>query len=132
MLLCEIKSSVDALSACRMSLNFENGTQEIRLLSKQAAHSSQHAIFLWVVGMVFARDLQNGREGCSVGIDSVSYFVGNMLIYQDNTNIFSFGEVVKRGLDRGRLGLVVDDEKVLLSIGARCNVPDASKEQARD
>jgi hypothetical protein len=45
-----------------------------------------------------------------------------MLVDQHDANIFSFGESVKRRFDRSRLCLVVDDEEVLLCIGAGCDM----------
>jgi hypothetical protein len=41
-----------------------------------------------------------------------------MLVDQDDANVFSLGEAVKRGLDGRGLRLVVDDEEVLLCLGA--------------
>jgi hypothetical protein len=42
----------------------------------------------------------------------------DVLVYQNNADVFPLRELVKGGLDGGCLGLVVDDEEVLLGIGA--------------
>lgn len=48
------------------------------LLSKQTADSSQHTVFLWVIRVVFARYLEDRREGSGVSIDAVTYPVSNL------------------------------------------------------
>ena len=90
--------------------------------------------------MVFAGDFENGREGGGVGIDSVPYPVGDLsfssvclpnhrrqlkalgqtdvLVYQDNANVFSLREVVEGGLDGCSLRLAINHEEVLLCVGA--------------
>lgn len=42
----------------------------------------------------------------------------DMLVYQDNANVFSLGEAVEGGFDGCGLRLAVDHEEVLLSLGA--------------
>jgi hypothetical protein len=60
--------------------------------------------------MVLARDLKNGREGGGIGVDSVADFVGNVLVDEDNTNVFPLlGELCECSLNRCSLRLVVDD-----------------------
>jgi hypothetical protein len=49
-----------------------------RLFAKQPPDSPQDAVLLWVVGVVFARDLEHGRERLGVGIDAVPYPVGDL------------------------------------------------------
>ena len=49
-----------------------------RLFAKQPADSPQHAVLLRVVGVVFARDFEDGRECLGVGIDPVPYLVGDL------------------------------------------------------
>lgn len=107
------------------------------LLSKQTTHSSQHTVLLWVVWMIFAWNFEDRRKGSGVGIDSVSYSVGNlylwssvwthrravpeetdMLVDQDDPNIFAVCEALKRRFDGCSFRLVIDDEKVLLRFGA--------------
>jgi hypothetical protein len=51
------------------------------LLSKQTAHSSQHTVLLWVVRMIFAWNFENRGKGSGVGIDSVSYSVGDLCLW---------------------------------------------------
>lgn len=48
------------------------------LFTKQATDSPQHTVLFWVVWVVFAWYLENRREGCGVGIDSMADLVGNL------------------------------------------------------
>jgi hypothetical protein len=48
------------------------------LLSKETTDSPQYAILLWVIGMIFTGDLEDCRESGCVGVDSVSYSIGNL------------------------------------------------------
>lgn len=85
--------------------------------------------------MVLAWNFEEGGEGSSVGIDSVSYPLGNlhrhqylhqvsetvlgayMLVDQENANILPLsGESIKCFLDCGIVRLAVYNEKVLLGI----------------
>lgn len=101
------------------------------LLSKQTSDSPQNTVLLGVIGVIFTRDLKNGREGRSVGVDTVSYSIGNMLVDKHNANVLSLiGEPVEGSLNGSGVCFVVDNEKVLLRIGARGNVTDAREEQS--
>lgn len=51
------------------------------LLSKQTTHTSQHTVLLRVVWVVFAGNLENGRKRRSVGVDAMTYAVGNLLVW---------------------------------------------------
>lgn len=51
---------------------------QAHLFAKHAAHASQHAVLVGVVGVVFAGDLEDGGEGCRVGVDAVPYPVGDL------------------------------------------------------
>jgi len=87
------------------------------LLAKQTTDSPQHAVLLRVVRVVFARNLEERWECGSVGIDPVSYPVGNMLVDQHNADVFPLGrESLKCLLDGGGICLGIDDEKVLLRV----------------
>lgn len=84
--------------------------------------------------MILARDLEDGREGSRVGIDSVAYSIGNLstpnksafgcfsfaiflelrstnvLVDEHNADIFAvLGELVKSSLDGRCVRLAVDD-----------------------
>lgn len=48
------------------------------LLSKQTTDPPQHAVLLGIIWMVFAWDFEDCRKSSSIGIDSVSYSVGNL------------------------------------------------------
>lgn len=48
------------------------------LLSKQTTHPSQNTVLLGIIRMIFAWNLEDRGEGSGVGIDSVSYPVGNL------------------------------------------------------
>lgn len=48
-------------------------------LSKEPANSSQNTILLWVIWMVLAGNLEQGRKGGSIRIDSVSYTLSDLL-----------------------------------------------------
>lgn len=109
---------------------------ETSLLAKQTTDSPQHTVLLRVVGVVFARNLEERWECGSVGIDSVSYPVGNlsgpcqllepedprnlttnMLVDQYNANVFPLSrESLKCLLDGRGIRLGVDDEEVLLRV----------------
>lgn len=81
--------------------------------------------------MIFAWDFEDRGEGGGVGIDSVSYPVGNMLVDQDDANVFSLGKALKGRFDGCRLCFVVDDKEVFLRIGAGSDVADAREQEAR-
>lgn len=48
------------------------------LLSKKPANTLQHTIFLGIVRVVLAWDFQEGGECGGVGVDAVSYSVGDL------------------------------------------------------
>lgn len=101
------------------------------LLSKKTSHSSQYTILLRIVGVVFAWDLQHGRESRGIGVNAMSDSVGDMLIDEYDANIFAvLGESIKRGLDRSCISLAINNEKVLLSIGASSYVAYTREKQA--
>ena len=60
------------------SLNSPLYLTQARLFAKQPAHSPQDAVLLWVVGVVFAWDLENGGKCLGVGVDPVPYPIGNL------------------------------------------------------
>lgn len=60
------------------SLNSSPYLKQARLFAKQPAHSPQDAVLLRVVGVVFARDLENGGECLGICIDPVPYLIGNL------------------------------------------------------
>lgn len=49
------------------------------LLPKQPPHALQHAILLRVIRVILRWDLQQRREGSGVGLDTVSYPLGDLL-----------------------------------------------------
>ncbi len=57
-----------------------NAHVPICLLAKESAHPSQYAVLLGVVGMVFARNLQHGRESRRVRVDPVTYPLSDLAI----------------------------------------------------
>ena len=67
--------------------------------------------------MLFARNLEYGREGCRVGVDSVSDLVCNVLVDQNDADVLALcSKRVKGGLDCGCICLVVDNQEVLLGV----------------
>lgn len=62
------------------------------LFSKQASNPPQHTVFLRIVRVVFAWDLQDSWEGSGVGINSVTYSVGDLCGIEKLDAMFSRGE----------------------------------------
>lgn len=50
------------------------------LFSKEPSHPPQHAIFLWIIRMVFAGNLENGRKWIAEPVHGVSNLLGNLYI----------------------------------------------------
>lgn len=48
------------------------------LLSKQPPDSPQHTILLGIIGVLFAWDFEDCREGGGVGVDAVPNFFRNL------------------------------------------------------
>lgn len=46
----------------------------------------------------------------------------DVLIYQNNANVFPSRELVECRFDRGCFGFAINDEEVLLSIGTCCHM----------
>lgn len=97
--------------------------------------------------MVFARDLEDGRERLRVGIDAVPYpvgdlqaqllatvqqsrrddkggvFMADMLVDQNYPNVLPLGrEPLERGFDGGVVCLGVDYKEVLLVVWRCCDM----------
>jgi hypothetical protein len=71
------------------------------LLPKQPPHPLQHAILLRVVRMVLARYLEQARKRSRVALDAVAYLVGDVLVDEQDGNVFALrSEAVEGGLDR--------------------------------
>ena len=51
------------------------------LLPEQTPHPAQHAVLLRVVGVVLARDLEDGRERGRVRVDAVADALGDLRFY---------------------------------------------------
>jgi hypothetical protein len=66
-----------------------------RLFSKQASYPAENAVLLWIIRMVFARNLENRRESGRIGIDSVSYFIGNLERDLEHEAMVKNGSVVQ-------------------------------------
>lgn len=98
-----------------------------RLLAKQPTYSAENAILLGVVRVILARNLENRRESSGIGIDTMSYAVGNLstsqhvsryrfpslaavtdvLVDKDDADILPRRERLEGGFDRRGFGLVV-------------------------
>lgn len=113
------------------------------LFAKQPAHSAQNTVLLGVVRVVLARNFENGRESSSVGIDSMSYAIGNLffqsayvlfaqgflpaiatdvLVDEDDANVLPRSEGFKGRLDRSGVRLAIHHQEVLFLVGARADV----------
>lgn len=57
------------------------------LFSKETTHSSQYTVLLRVIRVLFAWNFQDCRECGGIGIDAVSYTVGNLTIRQQKVQI---------------------------------------------
>lgn len=51
-----------------------------RLLAKEAAHTPQYAVLLWVIWMILAGDLEDCGEGRGIGVYAMSDFVGDLYV----------------------------------------------------
>ena len=68
--------------------------------------------------MIFARDLQQARKRSGIALDPMPYPLGDMLVDEEDGNIFALAsEPVKGSFDGAVVGLGVHDEEVLLRIG---------------
>ncbi len=63
---------------CRGIQGLAGHLQIHALLPKQSPYSPQDTVFLGVVGMVLARDLEDGGEGGRVRVDAMSDLVRNL------------------------------------------------------
>ena len=64
----------------------------LSLSTEEHIHSLHNVILLRVVRVLFAGDLQNGRDGLIVILQHVSNVIGNVLCDQNNTNIVPLGK----------------------------------------
>jgi hypothetical protein len=117
-------------------------------VSEQLPDPPQHAVLLWIVGMVLAGDLKHCRKRFLKLLDIFAYHLGNlyimscnlvvawfayMLIDQDNADVFAFlCKSPERICDLRLLCLVVHDQKVALGVGWFCDVAHASEEETCD
>lgn len=53
-----------------------------RLLSKQSAHTFEDTVLFWVVRVVFAGDFEDGREGVSEGVYTVTNALRDLYMCQ--------------------------------------------------
>jgi hypothetical protein len=92
-------------------------TASARLLSKQPPHPLQHTVLLWVVRVVFGRNLEERWESGCVCLDAVSYLLRNVLVDEQDGDVLALlGELVESGFDGRVFRLCVDDEEVLLAV----------------
>jgi hypothetical protein len=67
--------------------------------------------------VIFRRDLQQRRESRRVRLDAVSYLLGDVLVNEQDGDIFALGgELVECGFDGCVLGLRVHDQEILLAV----------------
>jgi hypothetical protein len=96
-------------SAMQRGISFEKPQACVYLFSKQPSHSPKHTVFLWIIWMVLAGYLQNGGEGFLILVDGISNLFRNVLVYENNSDIFAFfRESVEGLLNLGLFGLCVD------------------------
>jgi hypothetical protein len=50
------------------------------LLSKQPLHPLQYAVLLRIVRVIFGGNLEQGREGCRIALDAVSYPFSDLVL----------------------------------------------------
>jgi hypothetical protein len=67
--------------------------------------------------VVFGRYLEERWKRGRVRLDTVSYFLGDVLVNEQDSDIFALlGKLVERGFDGCVLRLCVDNEEVLLGV----------------
>ena len=69
-------------------------------------------ILLRIVRVLFARDLQHGRNGFVVVFQNVSNIIGHVLIDQNNANIIAGAEFLKGFFNQSLFGVAIDNQKV--------------------
>lgn len=79
--------------------------------------------------MLLGRNLQDGWNGRMIVLEDMSNIVGNMLIDEDNADIFTRRKVEKGLFNLLELGVLFDNQKVGSLGGA---VADAGEQKARD
>lgn len=101
----------------------------LSLSTEEHIHSLHNVILLRVVRVLFAGDLQNGRDGLIVILQHVSNVIGNVLCDQNNTNIVPLGKFREGLLHLDQLCIGLNDEKVS---GVGRSVPNPSQEETGD
>lgn len=79
--------------------------------------------------MFFTGNLQDCRNSVIVVLEDVSNVIGNVLVDQNNANVVPRGKVLKGLLDRLKLGIGLDNQKVGTVWSA---VTDACQQEPRD
>jgi len=79
--------------------------------------------------MIFGGDLQECRKGLLIFVYSWSDLLCDMLIDQEDCNVLTFCELLKRSFNRGYLRFGIYDEEIFLLI---LNVSYACKEEPGD
>ena len=101
----------------------------LSLSTEEHIHSLHNVILLRVVRVLFAGDLQNGRDGLIVILQHVSNIISNVLCDQNNTNIVPLGKFLEGLLHLNQLCIGLNDEKVG---GVGRSVANASQEETGD
>lgn len=112
----------------------QDNSNSYRLLAEQLPHSSQHTVLLWVIWMVFGRNLEHSRESVLKLVNRISNLLRDlphilvelrsspitccgtyMLIDQYNTDILPLlCESIESRVDLALLSLVVAYQEVSL------------------
>lgn len=100
------------------------------LFSKQLLYAFQDAILGRVVRVVFGGDLEECREGLRIPVHNGTDFFGDVLVDQQNSNVFAFiGKVMEARLDVRDRRFVIDDQKVFVALFI--DVSDSCQQQTR-
>jgi len=114
--LCQIQTTVDPfIHLCPTTEEHVNSLHDV--------------ILLWVVRVLFAGDLQYGRDGLVVILQYMSNIIGNVLCNQNDANVIPLGEFLKGLLHLNQLRVGLNNEKVG---GIGRSVANSSEEETGD